>query len=102
MNRDYPDLALDKDGIPILTDLVRDQGLKGVPAPPPAHTPSITIPAMARSPDDIARDILASDEVREHGLLLVRLVDALLDALQDPETIAAAQAYLAGKRFDER
>ena len=65
MKSDYDNLALDADGIPILTDLVRDQDLKGVPAPPPAHTPPITIPAMERSPDDIARDILASDEVRQ-------------------------------------
>ena len=63
MKSDYDNLALDADGIPILTDLVRDQDLKGVPAPPPAHTPPITLPVKERSPDDIARDILASDEV---------------------------------------
>ena len=89
MKSDYDNLALDADGIPILTDLVRDQDLKGVPAPPPAHTPPITIPVIERSPDDIAREVLASDEGRQ---LLDRIArDLVRDLrLQVEQNLASA------------
>ena len=63
MNRDYTDLALDKDGIPILTDLVTDEKpedtspANSVPPPPP--------PTPVISPTDIARQLIDSETVRQ-------------------------------------
>ena len=63
MKHDNTDLALDKDGIPILTDLVPDEkpedtsSAKSVPPPPP--------PAPVISPADIARQLLDSETVRQ-------------------------------------
>ena len=63
MNRDYPDLALDKDGIPILTDLVPDEAPDKSPtagvAPPPPPPPPVL------SANDIAREFLNSETVRQ-------------------------------------
>ena len=63
MKHDYTDLALDKDGIPILTDLVPDEEAEtaaqdtAVPPPPP--------PSPVVSPADIARQLLESETVRQ-------------------------------------
>lgn len=63
MKRDYSDLALDKDGIPILTDLVPEEKMESAPvdrqpAPPPPPPP-------IRSPEDIARELLSSGMVQQ-------------------------------------
>lgn len=62
MKHDYSDLALDEDGIPILTDLVPEKEMEGAPlyrqpAPPPPPPP-------IRSPEDIARELLNSNMVQ--------------------------------------
>lgn len=59
MNIDYTDLALDAEGIPILTDLVPDDKVEH--ATPSAPEP--TVPT--RTPDDIARELLESDSVQK-------------------------------------
>jgi hypothetical protein len=63
MKHDYSDLALDADGIPILTDLVPEKEMEGAPlkrqpAPPPPPPP-------IRSPEDIVRELLNSNMVRQ-------------------------------------
>ena len=63
MKHDYSDLALDKDGIPILTDLVPEEEMESAsqdrpPAPPPPPPP-------IRSPEDIARELLNSEMVQQ-------------------------------------
>jgi len=59
MNIDYTDLALDAEGIPILTDLVPDDKVE--------HTaPSAPEPVVpVRTPDDIARELLESDAMQK-------------------------------------
>jgi len=63
MKHDYTDLALDKDGIPILTDLVPDEeqetAAQGTAVPPPPP------PSPVVSPADIARELLESETVRQ-------------------------------------
>ena len=63
MKQDYTDLALDKDGIPILTEMVEDEATEtgqqaGAAPPPPPPAPVLT-------PEDIARDLLNSETVRQ-------------------------------------
>jgi L-lactate utilization protein LutC len=60
MNIDYTDLALDAEGIPILTDLVPDDSIEHTTSSPPVTT---TVPV--RTPDDIARELLESDTVQQ-------------------------------------
>jgi hypothetical protein len=59
MNIDYTDLALDAEGIPILTDLVPDDAIEHAASSAPAPT------AAVRTPDDIARELLESDTVQQ-------------------------------------
>jgi hypothetical protein len=63
MKHNYSDLALDKDGIPILTDLVPEDKLENASrdnaAPPPPPPPPIF------TPEDIARKLLSSDMVQQ-------------------------------------
>lgn len=59
MNIDYTDLALDAEGIPILTDLVPDDKLEHATSSAPEPT------APIRTPDDIARELLESDSVQK-------------------------------------
>lgn len=63
MNRDHTDLALDKDGIPILTDLVPDKSPDSSPQAGVAPPPPPPLPVL--SPDDIARELLDSETVRQ-------------------------------------
>lgn len=59
MNIDYTDLALDAEGIPILTDLVPDDKVEHA-------TSSTSEPAAPiRTPDDIARELLESDAMQK-------------------------------------
>ncbi|MBT8117039.1 MAG: hypothetical protein KJO66_04355 [Gammaproteobacteria bacterium] len=63
MKHDYSDMALDKDGIPILTDLVPEEKMESAPVdrqptPPPPPPP-------IRSPEDIARELLNSGMVQQ-------------------------------------
>ena len=64
MNRDYPDLALDKDGVPILTDLVPDEAPDESP-PPAGFAPPPPPPPPVLSASDIAREFLDSETVRQ-------------------------------------
>ena len=59
MNIDYTDLALDAEGIPILTDLVQDDKVEHATS----SVPEPTVPI--RTPDDIARELLESDSVQK-------------------------------------
>jgi len=59
MNIDYTDLALDAEGIPILTDLVPDEKVEHTAQ----STPEPAVPV--RTPDDIARELLDSDTVQK-------------------------------------
>ena len=59
MKIDYTDLALDAEGIPILTDLVPDDAA----GHRKSSTPVPTVPV--RTPDDIARELLESDTVQQ-------------------------------------
>lgn len=59
MKMDYTDLALDAEGIPILTDLVPDDSVERATS----STPVPTVPV--RTPDDIARELLESDTVQQ-------------------------------------
>ena len=63
MSHDYSDLALDKDGIPILTDMVQDELPNS--SPPAGNAPPPPPPAPVLSPDDLARELLNSESVRE-------------------------------------
>ena len=65
MNTDHSELALDADGIPILTDLVSGDGLEGVPAGATVVPPS---------PKDITSELLASESVSQR---LDRIADSL-------------------------
>ena len=60
MNIDYKDLALDAEGIPILTDLVPDDTVERTKS----NTPPVPTLAV-RTPDDIARELLESDTVQQ-------------------------------------
>ena len=59
MNIDYTDLALDAEGIPILTDLIPDDSLERATSSTPVPT------ILVRTPDDIARELLESDTVQQ-------------------------------------
>ncbi len=87
MKHDYSDLALDKDGIPILTDLVPEEKMESAsldtqPAPPPPPPP-------IRSPEDIARELLNSGMVQQQLDQMAR--DLAHDVrLQIEQTLAEA------------
>jgi hypothetical protein len=59
MKIDYTDLALDAEGIPILTDLVPDDTIEHAKSSAPVPTVPV------RTPDDIARELLESDTVQQ-------------------------------------
>jgi len=98
MKHDYSDLALDKDGIPILTDLVPEEELESVsldrqPAPPPPPPP-------IRSPDDIARELLNSEMVQQQ---LDQMASELAHdvRLQIEQTLAEAIDEAVKKTMDK-
>ena len=98
MKHDYSDLALDKDGIPILTDLVPEEEMESAPvdrtpAPPPPPPPM-------HSPEDIARGLLDSEMVQQQ---LNQMASELAQdvRLQIEQTLAEAVDEAVRKTMDK-
>ena len=93
MSPDSPDLALDANGIPILTNLVSNDQLTG------AATDDTHAAQLERKAEDIARDLLESDIVQ---LRLEKMASDLANSvhLQIQQSLATAIDELVKQTMD--